>query len=313
MPKESKKKKNNTKIEITHEMMKPYFYCPQTLAARLLGVSISTLKRRFYDLHIGRWPYQCISLSERKKSIYFLMNETEPEDEKEIDEKTMHHLRHAFKDASKPLLSMNVNQTTQFHFCSFVAQEEENANSDHSNSFQESNGKAFTAQGQAPHLGGGNGKKIVMREMELGKKEMIQRSKSSHSLSSLSGDNHPPYHPYNSPALTAFPLKKSCAVSDNASNMLTNTYTTQPHGISALSSNIKTFSPTSPHGVWQSCNTMSLSVNYPSQCYVSQHSPLSCGTTNSSSPNSPPAIMFGMGHENHVILPEIRIQDTIQH
>ncbi|KAG2379420.1 hypothetical protein C9374_006537 [Naegleria lovaniensis] len=131
MPKESsKKKKTNTRIEITREMMTKYFYCPQTLAARLLGVSISTLKRRFYDLHIGRWPYQCISLNERKRSIYFLMNETEPEDDKELDEKTLMYLRHAFRDASKPLSHSNpmLNPDhhsqqpppTQFHFCSFV-------------------------------------------------------------------------------------------------------------------------------------------------------------------------------------------------
>ncbi|KAF0974319.1 hypothetical protein FDP41_006929 [Naegleria fowleri] len=138
MPKESSKKKTNTRIEITREMMARYFYCPQTLAARLLGVSISTLKRRFYDLHMGRWPYQCISLNERKKSIYFLMNETEPEDEKELDEKTWTYLRHAFRDASKPLSSTssmnhsshlashanNHQNSPQFHLCSFVESED---------------------------------------------------------------------------------------------------------------------------------------------------------------------------------------------
>ena len=38
------------KIEISLEDMRPYFYCPQGLAARILGVSVSTLKRRYYEL-----------------------------------------------------------------------------------------------------------------------------------------------------------------------------------------------------------------------------------------------------------------------
>lgn len=39
----------NRKIALSFEEMKPYLYCPQGLAARLLNVSLSTLKRRFYD------------------------------------------------------------------------------------------------------------------------------------------------------------------------------------------------------------------------------------------------------------------------
>ena len=29
---------------------------PQTVAAKELGISLSTLKRRFYELNMGRWP-----------------------------------------------------------------------------------------------------------------------------------------------------------------------------------------------------------------------------------------------------------------
>ncbi|KAL9658774.1 hypothetical protein ABK040_005929 [Willaertia magna] len=47
--------KSNYK-EITFEEMSKYFHLPQTQAAELLGVSLSTLKRRFYSFGIGRWP-----------------------------------------------------------------------------------------------------------------------------------------------------------------------------------------------------------------------------------------------------------------
>lgn len=42
---------------------------PQSDAALLLGVSISTLKRRFYDLGMGRWPYPQIKLYDDTRSM----------------------------------------------------------------------------------------------------------------------------------------------------------------------------------------------------------------------------------------------------
>lgn len=42
------------KIQITRTEMEKYFHYPQRLAAQKLGVSLSTLKRRFYQLDIGR-------------------------------------------------------------------------------------------------------------------------------------------------------------------------------------------------------------------------------------------------------------------
>lgn len=47
-------KKNKIKIPICHIIS--LMTIPQRIAADLLGVSISTLKRRYYELEIGRWP-----------------------------------------------------------------------------------------------------------------------------------------------------------------------------------------------------------------------------------------------------------------
>ncbi|KAL9655057.1 hypothetical protein ABK040_008840 [Willaertia magna] len=44
---------------MTAEDIKQYFKYTQTDAARLLQVSVSTLKRKFYELQLGnRWPYK---------------------------------------------------------------------------------------------------------------------------------------------------------------------------------------------------------------------------------------------------------------
>ncbi len=48
----SKRKKKLSKEEILK-----YIQYPQPDAARMLNVSVSTLKRRFYELGLGRWPY----------------------------------------------------------------------------------------------------------------------------------------------------------------------------------------------------------------------------------------------------------------
>jgi hypothetical protein len=50
----SKPKKNKITIPI-HDIVR-FMTVPQPLVAKKLGVSISTLKRRYYELHFGRWP-----------------------------------------------------------------------------------------------------------------------------------------------------------------------------------------------------------------------------------------------------------------
>ncbi len=100
------------KIEITKEVMSQYFNMSQSLAAKLLGVSVSTLKRRYYELFKGgqRWPFQSIPLKERKKSIYYLVNEEEPLDAKELDNQTMEHLCTIF-DKCTPIVSTSTSES----------------------------------------------------------------------------------------------------------------------------------------------------------------------------------------------------------
>jgi len=83
------------KIQITREEMSKYFHCPQRLAAQKLGVSLSTLKRRFYQLDIGRWPYQ-LTQDNRKRSVWHMINETESKCEKELSPLTVQTLTRLF-------------------------------------------------------------------------------------------------------------------------------------------------------------------------------------------------------------------------
>lgn len=101
------------KIEITKEIMSQYFNMSQSLAAKLLGVSVSTLKRRYYELFKGgqRWPFQSIPLKERKKSIYYLVNEEEPLDAKELDSQTIEHLCTVFERCT-PIVSSSTSETS---------------------------------------------------------------------------------------------------------------------------------------------------------------------------------------------------------
>lgn len=49
-------KKHGLKIDIPVDNILIMMIFPQHIAANLLGVSLSTLKRRYYQLNNGRWP-----------------------------------------------------------------------------------------------------------------------------------------------------------------------------------------------------------------------------------------------------------------
>jgi len=83
------------RIQITKPEMAKYFDCPQRFAAQKLGVSLSTLKRRFYQLGIGRWPYQ-LAQDKRRRSIWFLVNKEESKSEKELSPGTVQTLNQLF-------------------------------------------------------------------------------------------------------------------------------------------------------------------------------------------------------------------------
>jgi len=74
--------------------IKPYLKMPQDRAAQILSVSISTLKRRFYMLNLGRWPLVRRTPSEKfkKSKMSFITNKFDVEDERYIDEETFEYL-----------------------------------------------------------------------------------------------------------------------------------------------------------------------------------------------------------------------------
>jgi hypothetical protein len=58
--------------ELTENEIKRFYNCPQPVAALLLGVSLSSLKRRYYEICRAngadqgrRWPYQSLTIKVR--------------------------------------------------------------------------------------------------------------------------------------------------------------------------------------------------------------------------------------------------------
>merc|ERR1712130_820054 len=91
---------------ISREDMKRLFQYPQPVAAKIMGVSVSTLKRRFYALNMGkRWPYYKISSPKKSspkrtklaacKKIGDILNKRDLP-ETYLDQSTLHVLNSAF-------------------------------------------------------------------------------------------------------------------------------------------------------------------------------------------------------------------------
>jgi len=87
-----RKKRKKMFLEwLNKDTILPFLKMPQDRAAQILNVSISTLKRKFYELRMmGRWPTNRRTPSEkcRKKKLNYLIHIKNVEDEKKIDEET---------------------------------------------------------------------------------------------------------------------------------------------------------------------------------------------------------------------------------
>jgi len=105
-------------IQIPRSDMQKYFNCPQRLAAQKLGVSMSTLKRRFYQLKMGRWPCQ-LTHDRRRRSVWHLVNEVEPKSEKELCPNTVQTLTRLFSmNLQEQQMLATQNLSSQKHFSS---------------------------------------------------------------------------------------------------------------------------------------------------------------------------------------------------
>jgi hypothetical protein len=90
------------KVELTEQAIARFYNSPQPVAALLLGCSLSSLKRRYYEISKSkgesgrRWPYQSLTLKSRKRFIYYVLNCREPEDATTLDKETLEALTKAF-------------------------------------------------------------------------------------------------------------------------------------------------------------------------------------------------------------------------
>jgi len=87
------------KIMIDKKQMERYYYYPQPTAAKLLGVSLSTLKRRYYEI-VGhrRWPYPDMKRLLKKKTISYIVHDKD-KPTKQLDPHTLHVLKKAFSQS----------------------------------------------------------------------------------------------------------------------------------------------------------------------------------------------------------------------
>jgi len=109
---------------ISKEDIVRVLHLPQTQACNVLGCSLSTLKRRFYDvkgdLDIEKWP-QCyndvrhLPIFSRMypMSLQFILN-THDRSEKELDEMDMHHIVRLMSKPHVPSVACS-NACTKTH------------------------------------------------------------------------------------------------------------------------------------------------------------------------------------------------------
>ncbi|KAL0486743.1 RKD2 [Acrasis kona] len=91
------------KPKLTRQCLEQNFAYPQEEAANRLGISLSTLKRKFRSLGLGkRWPYQEMRQIERKRSLSFILNPVELTSAKRLDYRVMNALSKAFLDSMPP-------------------------------------------------------------------------------------------------------------------------------------------------------------------------------------------------------------------
>jgi hypothetical protein len=96
-----KMKRGRTNIEISAEELKKVLHYAQPQAAKILGVSLSTLKRKFYQLYPGRrWSKQ--TMTRNKLQMKFLVHRYN-KPETYIESSTIHMLNHVFSNPNNRL------------------------------------------------------------------------------------------------------------------------------------------------------------------------------------------------------------------
>jgi hypothetical protein len=108
-----KAKRGKKVIPLTEEQLRNHFIYPQPEAARRLGVSLSTLKRRFYELHSGkRWPYNDIKNTLKKRKLRYIVNDRS-KPEKYLDQNTLFALSKAFHQCTLAMESSPISRSPE--------------------------------------------------------------------------------------------------------------------------------------------------------------------------------------------------------
>ena len=102
-PKLAYPKTQRTRSAISKRAIESMFGYSQRETAEKLGVSISTLKRRFSDLYgaKARWPYNRKDMRRNRMRIDFIMNEQNTVSTKYLDPETIAALEQVFRIASQ--------------------------------------------------------------------------------------------------------------------------------------------------------------------------------------------------------------------
>jgi hypothetical protein len=94
--------RNKRQIHLEKHDIEQLFSFPQPEAAKKLGVSLSTLKRRFYETHGKiRWPYCAIKKQCKKRSLSYVIN-AKNKPTKLLDPHTISILKKAFRSPDSP-------------------------------------------------------------------------------------------------------------------------------------------------------------------------------------------------------------------
>jgi hypothetical protein len=83
-------------ITLTKQQIEHFYSSPQPQAAKQLGVSLSTLKRRYYEFSGSkRWPYCYYKKNAKKRKLQYILN-AKDRPTKQLDPHTLNILKKAF-------------------------------------------------------------------------------------------------------------------------------------------------------------------------------------------------------------------------
>ncbi|KAL0485986.1 hypothetical protein AKO1_012293 [Acrasis kona] len=92
-PTSIKKKSKSRRVQVDTKQILECMHLSQNEACKELNISLSTLKRRYYELNIGKWPNHKQDSKQKpngvnKADISFIMNKHEPDNTSNVSLKS---------------------------------------------------------------------------------------------------------------------------------------------------------------------------------------------------------------------------------